>query len=167
MTNQPTPLTELQLDEIEGRAAALYEYATVTDYEGQAELEQLTDKDVAALVAEVRRQRAELADLHAENAKLIRWHGEDDKALDKMRNTIVGPRVELAEAGAAASAVETGEEQQAAACAKCKTPFDPDDARHDGHAREGITSFCRRCVDRCHESTDAFHVCAVCREGGE
>ncbi|MCI3246481.1 hypothetical protein [Streptomyces spinosisporus] len=59
MTNQPTtPPTEQQLDDIEARAAALYEYATVTDPEGQAALQQLTDEDVPGHVAEVRRLRA-------------------------------------------------------------------------------------------------------------
>lgn len=51
---------------------------------------------------------------------------------------------------------------QLAACAKCHNPFHPDDTRPDGRATDdGI--HCRRCVTRCHESTDAFHECAVCR----
>jgi hypothetical protein len=56
------------------------------------------------------------------------------------------------------------------ACGRCRQPFDPADARFDGHAQHGTTPFCRGCVDRCHESTDAFHVCPVCdesRRGGE
>ena len=62
------------------------------------------------LVAEVRRLRAQVADLGAENAKLIRWHGEDAKALNRMRDTIVRLRVELAETAARVPAVvETGE----------------------------------------------------------
>lgn len=62
------------------------------------------------LLAEIDRLRAEVAESQGEKAKLIRWHGEDEKALDKMRKTIVGLRVELAEANAAAPAVaETGE----------------------------------------------------------
>lgn len=51
----------------------------------------------------------------------------------------------------------------AEACAKCRQPFDPRDLAFDGHARHGGTPFCRRCVDRCHESTDAFHRCAICQ----
>ncbi|MYS59286.1 MULTISPECIES: hypothetical protein [Streptomycetaceae] len=50
-----------------------------------------------------------------------------------------------------------------AACGRCRRAFDPTDTRHDGHARSGNSPFCRSCVDRCHESTDAFHVCAICR----
>jgi hypothetical protein len=50
------------------------------------------------LKAEVDRLRAELAEQQGETAKLIRWHGEDDAALGRMRDTIVGLRVELAEA---------------------------------------------------------------------
>ncbi|NUS26093.1 MAG: hypothetical protein HOV92_17980 [Streptomyces sp.] len=72
-----------------------------------------------------------------------------------------------AECPAAQRVATSTVEERPAACGKCKTPFDPADTRHDGNAREGITSFCRRCVDRCHENSDAFHVCAVCREGGE
>lgn len=55
-------------------------------------------------------------------------------------------------------------------CRNCRKPFDPTDTRFDGRARSGNTPYCRSCVDRCHESTDAFHVCAVCRshaEGGD
>lgn len=57
--NQHQPPTNQDLDDIAARAAALYEYATVTDPEGQAALEELTDKDVPVLAAEVRRLRAE------------------------------------------------------------------------------------------------------------
>lgn len=60
--------------------------------------------------------------------------------------------------------------EEPAACGKCRQPFDPTDTRFDGRGQHGTTPFCRRCVDRCHESTDAFHVCPVCdpsRRGGE
>ena len=56
-----TPPTNLDLDEIEGRAAALYEYATLDDEPLQADANQLTGEDVPALLAEVHRLRAELA----------------------------------------------------------------------------------------------------------
>jgi len=49
------------------------------------------------------------------------------------------------------------------ACGKCRRAFDPTDTRHDGHARHNSTPWCRRCIDRCYESTDAFHQCAICR----
>lgn len=49
------------------------------------------------------------------------------------------------------------------ACDKCAMPFDPADTRHDGRAQQEGTPYCRGCVDRCHESTDAFHVCDICR----
>ena len=52
--------------------------------------------------------------------------------------------------------------QGTAACAKCKTPFDPTDTRFDGTGRYAQTPYCGRCVDACHESTDAFHRCAIC-----
>lgn len=53
------------------------------------------------------------------------------------------------------------------ACGRCHRPFDPADTRFDGRARHRNTPWCRSCVDRCHESTDAFHVCAVCRPSTE
>jgi len=67
-----TPLTEQQLDEIAARAAALYEYATVTDQEGQDALDELTDTDVPALLAEVRRLRDELAEEKAAHDPRLR-----------------------------------------------------------------------------------------------
>lgn len=47
-------------------------------------------------------------------------------------------------------------------CGRCRKPFDPTDTTFDGQARQGVTPFCRRCVDRCHESEDAGHRCPVC-----
>lgn len=51
------PPTEQQLDEIAGRAAGLYEYATVADPEVQAALDDLAGIDAPALIAEIRRLR--------------------------------------------------------------------------------------------------------------
>lgn len=48
-------------------------------------------------------------------------------------------------------------------CANCGQPFDPTDTRFDGLARYRETRFCRRCVDRCHDSEIADHCCGVCR----
>lgn len=47
-------------------------------------------------------------------------------------------------------------------CGRCGRRFDPADTRPDGQARHRDTAFCRRCVDRCHDSEDAFHKCPVC-----
>lgn len=58
----------------------------------------------------------------------------------------------------------------ASTCQRCGKPFDPTDERFDGAAQHRDTPWCRACVDRCHESTDAFHACPVCdptRRGGE
>ena len=49
-----------------------------------------------------------------------------------------------------------------AACAKCRTPFDPTDARFDGHARHSISPYCRRCVDFCRDTEIADHRCVIC-----
>ncbi|MBA4865956.1 hypothetical protein H1V43_32350 [Streptomyces sp. PSKA54] len=54
-------------------------------------------------------------------------------------------------------------EEQPAACDQCKQPFDPSDTRFDGRAQHRATPFCRRCVDRCHDTEIADHRCAVCR----
>lgn len=53
-------------------------------------------------------------------------------------------------------------EQQAEACGKCRTPFDPTDSRFDGHAQHGTTPYCRRCVDACHDTEIADHRCVIC-----
>lgn len=54
-------------------------------------------------------------------------------------------------------------EAEQAKCAKCQQHFDPADTRFNGRAQQDGTPYCRGCVDRCHESTDAFHVCVICR----
>ncbi|MFF4090364.1 hypothetical protein ACFYY9_26310 [Streptomyces nigra] len=56
-----SPLTDTRLDEIETRAAYLDEYATLTDEPLQTTADLLTGTDVPALLAEVRRFRAQLA----------------------------------------------------------------------------------------------------------
>lgn len=89
MTNHTTAL---DLDDIETRAARLHEYGQQGDGEGDT----LAGEDVPALLAEVRRLRAELADQRAETQKLIRWHGEDETALKKMRGTVERLRAKLA-----------------------------------------------------------------------
>jgi hypothetical protein len=47
-------------------------------------------------------------------------------------------------------------------CARCGQKFDPADTSFNGRARYLDTKFCRSCIDRCHESTDFAHTCAVC-----
>ncbi|MFJ5802714.1 hypothetical protein [Streptomyces decoyicus] len=61
---------------------------------------------------------------------------------------------------------EYGERDDVETCGRCRRPFDPADTRFDGRARHRTTPFCGGCVDRCHESTDPFHRCPVCTEGG-
>lgn len=95
-----TPPTAQQLDEIAARAAALYEYATVTDQEGQDALQELTDTDVPALLAALRDSRTEIE-------KLIRWHREDETAMKRMRATIERLRGEKRELGELASRRES------------------------------------------------------------
>ncbi|MEX3206041.1 hypothetical protein [Streptomyces acidiscabies] len=53
-------------------------------------------------------------------------------------------------------------EEQPAACGKCRTAFDPADTRFDGHAQQGTTPYCRRCVDACHDTEIADHRCVIC-----
>jgi hypothetical protein len=73
MTEQTTtaPLDDTRLDEIAARAAGLYEYATGLDDAWQAEADQLAGTDAPALIAELRRQRAQIAELEAERAKYV------------------------------------------------------------------------------------------------
>lgn len=59
------PLTDHQLDEIAGRAAGLYEYATGLDDAWQDEADQLAGTDVPALLADLRRARDRVAELEA------------------------------------------------------------------------------------------------------
>ncbi|MDX3354184.1 hypothetical protein PV703_12890 [Streptomyces sp. ME01-24h] len=61
------------------------------------------------------------------------------------------------------------EDDEPAACRRCRKPFDGADSRLDGAAQYGITPRCRWCVDNCHEGS-AEHVCVICdpaRYGGE
>lgn len=64
-------------------------------------------EDVPALLAEVHRLRDEATELQGENAKLIRWHREDKKALAEMRATIGRLRAELAAAQDRVAELET------------------------------------------------------------
>lgn len=48
------------------------------------------------------------------------------------------------------------------ACAKCRLPFNPEDQRFDGHARDRDTPYCRGCVTRCHDTEVADHRCVIC-----
>lgn len=79
-----TPLTDSKLDEIAGRAAGLYEYATGLDAVWQAEADQLAGTDVPALLAEIRRLRAHGAELQVglnDLAALVsQWHSRAEKA---------------------------------------------------------------------------------------
>jgi hypothetical protein len=61
-------LTTQQLDEIETRAASLHEYALLADKPLQADADQLTGKDVPALIAELRRLKADVDKLRADAA---------------------------------------------------------------------------------------------------
>ncbi|MFF7946978.1 hypothetical protein [Streptomyces griseorubiginosus] len=188
MTN-PTPPTEQQLAEIDARAAYLDEYATLTDGPLQADADQVWGKDVPALLAEIRRLRAQQSATRAlallEAANFLRdaslrdpWLSvqEIGTALRNMADT-ADPRVgslardgfgldEIAEMLASPVAESApAAEQPAEACAKCRRPFDPTDTSFVGRARHNETPYCRDCVSRCHDSSDAFHLCVICREG--
>lgn len=87
---------------------------------------------------------------------------DDQAAVDSLRRMAVQTVVGHATVSETTTAYEAPAPEQAK-CAKCRQPFDPADTRFDGRARYAETPYCRRCVDRCHESTDAFHVCPICR----
>jgi len=88
MTDQPT---NLDLDDIEARAARLYERTATIDPNAHPDFGQLTDADVPALLDEVRRLRAQVAELE-DDASLLsalqaagvdNWEGYDD-ALERL-----------------------------------------------------------------------------------
>jgi len=157
------PLTEQQLTEIEARIkAALHcpNAAANGRLDGQHTLTggfthircELCDysqprgervEETAALVAGMRRLQAQRKYLIAQLAKRETETGRGDQALKEF---LANPETVPSEA-----------------CAKCKTPFDPDDTRFvDSKARYKETPYCRDCVDRCHDSNDAFHRCVIC-----
>lgn len=80
-------------------------------------------------------------------------------------------RTELIQAAAVCAAwiadidSRTPAAEQPAACAKCRTPFDPADARFDGHAQHAATPYCRACVDHCRDTEIADHRCVICGGG--
>ncbi|MGW1615757.1 hypothetical protein ACWCQZ_41175 [Streptomyces sp. NPDC002285] len=108
------PLTAAEIDDAEQSSVSILaaEVRRQGDeiLEGQAEIAKLRDllakENKRANAAIDREETAEQTALEAqqERDKLIRWHGEDEAALDKMRDTIVHLRVELAKATAAAPA---------------------------------------------------------------
>ncbi|NJP42291.1 hypothetical protein [Actinacidiphila epipremni] len=51
------------------------------------------------------------------------------------------------------------------ACTVCRRPFDPADTRWDGAARHRDTTYCRACVNRCHDTEIADHRCPICARG--
>lgn len=100
--------------------------------------------------------RSWMADVDYDIHKSIQCGEEDgeDTYPDETETVFAHLQRLAAEAGAA--------EEQPRPCGRCNKPFDPTDTRWDGRAEHNATGFCRSCVDRCHESTDAFHRCAIC-----
>jgi hypothetical protein len=147
------PLTEQQLTDIETRANAatpgpwgIYEYGA--------------DGSVVDITDEVRRLRARRLTESEYNAA---WHAVEGAAgeegadpgtvlhavLDRLGITVPG-------------AVEQPAVAASEACGKCKQPFNQADTRFDGQARHYLTPYCRRCVDRCHDTEIADHRCVIC-----
>lgn len=122
---------------------------TLEQDRADAEFVAAARSDVPALLAEVRRLKGQRKYLIAQLAKRDAETGRADQAVAEFLKG------------------DAAEELPAEACGKCEEPFDPADTRHDGRAQQEGTPYCRRCVDRCHESTDAFHVCTICREGAQ
>lgn len=84
MTEQTTtvvPLDGERLADIDTRAAYLHEYATLTDEPLQADLDQLVGVDVPALLVELRRQNARIAELETD---LTRYVGHEPTIADEM-----------------------------------------------------------------------------------
>lgn len=146
---------------------------------------------LAALLGEIDRLRAEPATARklTPNEHSAAWHaiegtaGEDGADAGTILNAVldrlgIAPPTAADEMAASlrrngfkpggtdaelAGVQATDKEPPAEACGKCKTPFDPTDIRFvDSRARYRETPYCRSCVDRCHDSTDAFHRCVIC-----
>lgn len=210
--NTPDPLTEQQLADIETRANAAtpgpwctdsWEIYQGTEYEpgismwigetcrgttspeqdsSDAEFVAAARTDVPALLAEVRRLRAEserrTEDLAAaDNPTPLRWGlndvlwGDDDTVTVLLSGPGGEPywlELDLERAAVLRQdlAGPPAEEQPAVdaseACGKCKQPFDPADTRFDGQARHYLTPYCCGCVDRCHDNESADHRCVIC-----
>jgi hypothetical protein len=158
-----TPLTEQQLNEIQQRVTAAtvcpeaeangrkdgqHTWSGGSFTHTQCELCRFSRprgyraEETAALLAEIRRLKGQRKYLLTQFAKRDAETGRGDTAL---REFLSDPETVSAEA-----------------CGKCKRPFDPADTRFDGAARYSNTPYCGRCIDRCHESTDAFHRCVIC-----
>ena len=105
MTDQTTNLP-LNLDDIEARAAGLYEYATGLDDAWQAEADQLTGTDVPALVDAVRHLRAVLDAEKSAHLFTLRQRNNRSKRLTHLH---VEPSIEL-------GTIERGHEHAAGAC---------------------------------------------------
>jgi len=123
MTDQTTNLP-LNLDDIEARAAGLYEYATGLDDAWQAEADQLTGTDVPALVDAVRHLRAVLDAEKSAHLFTLRQRNNRSKRLTHLHDLALAGDVEALQAAAkdtlaasiddhiactAPAAVETGE----------------------------------------------------------
>jgi hypothetical protein len=113
--------------------------------------------------------------------------GDPDQAMARLLNTLDRAREHAGRLGAAVNEMHSAtsplgvdldgvpadedndqEDDEAAACGRCRKPFDPADTRFDGAAQYGTTPWCRSCVDNCHEGS-AEHVCVICdpaRYGG-
>jgi hypothetical protein len=84
MSDKTRGLTDQQLDEIEQRAARLYERTASIDPNAHPDFGQLTDADVPALVAEVHRLRARVAELEGPAVEartaladaVVEWSGQ-------------------------------------------------------------------------------------------
>lgn len=126
-----------------------------------------TDHPLAGLVCEVPARRAHLAEFIAEAraavpellAEIGRLRGQRKYLLTQLakRDAETGPGDK-----ALREFLTDPEAVPSDACAKCKTPFDPANTRFDSAARYSNTPYCGRCIDGCHESTDAFHRCVIC-----
>ena len=128
-----------------------------------------TDHPLAGLVCEVPDYGAHLAEFIATaRAAVPELLAEIDRLKGQRKYLIAQLAKRDAETGRGDKALQAfladPETVPAEACRKCGRPFDPTDTSFDGAARYRETPFCRRCIDNCHESTDAFHRCVICEQ---
>ncbi|MFE3857810.1 hypothetical protein ACFXPN_42565 [Streptomyces griseorubiginosus] len=128
--------------------------------DGTGQYTETIDADVARMACENAAEGGYLDWLHILREEVAEAFAEADPA--RLRAELVQVAAVCAAWIADIDSRRAGAQQQAEGCGKCKTPFDPTDARFDGHARYAETAYCRRCVDFCHDTEIADHRCVIC-----
>lgn len=170
MTDHTTPLTAEREQEIRDSIPTVYgpPWTVHPDMDDDVwRVKYATDHPLAGLVCEVPDYGAHLAEFIAmARAAVPELLAELDRVRGQWKYLLGQLAKRDAETGRGDEALRKfltdPETVPTEACAKCKTPFDPNDTRFDGRARHSTTQYCRRCVDACHDNEIADHRCVIC-----